>query len=117
MKTSNRNQRVAEQIQHELAQMIVREIRDPRVGLVTISGVEVSPDYAHARVFFTVLGSSAKDAAQGLNAAAGHLHHLLFKRLQMRTVPSLQFVHDASVEHGFEIDRLIDQAVGRRGSD
>lgn len=117
MKTSNRNQRVAEQIQHELAQMIVREIRDPRVGLVTISGVEVSPDHAHARVFFTVMGSSAADAAQGLNAAAGHLHHLLFKRLQMRTVPSLHFVHDTSVERGFEIDRLIDQAVGRRGAD
>lgn len=114
---SNRTERVAEQIQHELAQMIVREIRDPRIGLVTISGVEVSPDYGHAKVFFTVIGSSAQDAAQGLNAAAGHLHHLLFKRLQMRTVPSLHFVHDTSVERGFEIDRLIDQAVGRRSSD
>jgi ribosome-binding factor A len=115
--TSNRNQRIAEQIQHDLAELIVREIRDPRVGLVTISGVEVSPDYAHAKVFFTVIGSPAQSAAEGLNAAARHLHHLLFKRLQMRTVPSLHFVHDTSVERGFEIDRLIDQAVGRRGSD
>jgi ribosome-binding factor A len=115
MKISNRNQRIADQIQRDLAGLIVREIRDPRVGLVTISGVDVSPDYAHAKVFFTVIGSSAQDAALGLNAAAGHLHNLLFKRLHMRMVPRLHFVHDATVERGFEIDRLIDQAVGRRG--
>jgi ribosome-binding factor A len=117
MKTSNRNQRVADQIQRDLADLIVREIRDPRIGLVTISGVELSPDYAHATVFFTVIGSSAKDGAEGLNAAAGHLHNLLFKRLHMRSVPRLHFVHDTSVERGFEIDRLIDQAVGRRDTD
>jgi ribosome-binding factor A len=114
---TNRNHRIAEQIQHELAEMIGRELRDPRLGLVTISGVDVSPDYRHAKVFFTVIGTPAPEAAAGLNAAAGHLHHLLFKRLQMRTVPSLHFVHDASVEHGFEIDRLIDEAVGRRNGD
>jgi ribosome-binding factor A len=113
MKTSNRSQRVADQIQRDLAELLRREIRDPRVGLVTISGVDISPDHRHAKVFFTVIGSSATEAAEGLNAAAAHLHHLLFKRLQMRTVPSLHFVHDASVERGFEIDRLIDQAVGR----
>jgi ribosome-binding factor A len=116
MKTSNRNQRIADQIQRDLAALIVREIRDPRVGLVTISGVELSPDYAHAKVFFTVIGSPAQDAADGLNAAAGHLHNLLFKRLRMHTVPRLHFVQDTSVERGFEIDRLIDQAVGRRGA-
>jgi ribosome-binding factor A len=115
MKTSNRNQRIADQIQRDLAALIVREIRDPRVGLVTISGVELSPDYAHAKVFFTVIGSPAQDAADGLNAAAGRLHNLLFKRLRMHTVPRLHFVQDTSVERGFEIDRLIDQAVGRRG--
>jgi len=117
MKTSTRNQRVADQIQRDLADLIVREIRDPRIGLVTISGVELSPDYAHAKVFFTVIGSSAKDATDGLNAAAGHLHNLLFKRLRMRSIPRLQFMHDTSVERGFEIDRLIDQAVGRRDTE
>ena len=117
MKSSNRNQRIAEQLQHELADLLVREIRDPRIGLVTISGVDVSPDYRHAKVFFTVIGSPAADAAEGLNAAAGHLHNLLFKRLHVRTVPRLHFVHDTSVEHGFEIDRLIDEAVGRREPD
>ena len=117
MKTSNRNQRIADQIQRDLADLIVREIRDPRVGLVTISGVDVSPDHAHAKVYFTVIGSSATDAAEGLNAAAGHLHNLLFKRMHVRTVPRLHFLHDSSVERGFEIDRLIDQAIGRRGGD
>jgi ribosome-binding factor A len=116
MKTSNRTQRIADQIQRDLADLIVREIRDPRVGLVTISGVELSPDYAHAKVYFTVIGSPAVEAAEGLNAAAGHLHHLLFKRLSTHTVPRLHFVQDPSVERGFEIDRLIDEAVGRRGS-
>jgi len=115
MKTSNRNQRIADQVQRDLADLIVREIRDPRIGLVTISGVEVSPDHAHARVYFTVIGSVAKEAAEGLNAAAGHLHNLLFKRMHVRTVPRLHFVHDSSVERGFEIDRLINEAVGRHG--
>ena len=147
MKMSNRAQRIADQIQRDLAELIVREIRDPRIGLVTISGVEISPDYAHARVFFTVIGppaeapakvgppaeaparaglpaeapakagSPASDAAEGLNAAAGRLHHLLFKRMRTHTVPRLHFVQDTSVERGFEIDRLIDEAVGRRGPD
>ena len=117
MKMSNRTQRIADQIQRDLADLIVREIRDPRIGLVTISGVEVSPDYAHARVFFTVIGSPASDAAEGLNAAAGRLHHLLFKRMRTHTVPRLHFVQDTSVERGFEIDRLINEAVGRRGPD
>jgi len=116
MKT-NRTQRIGEQIRRELADLIVRDLRDPRIGMVTISDVDVSPDLAHAKVFFTVIGAPAADAAEGLNAAAGHLHHLLFKRLQMRTVPRLRFLHDASVEHGFEIDRLIDQAVGKHDAD
>ena len=114
MKTTNRAQRIADQIQRDLADLIVREVRDPRVGLVTLSGVELSPDYAHAKVYFTVIGSSAEESAAGLNAAAGHLHHLLFRRLRIHTVPRLHFIQDTSVERGFEIDRLIDEAVGRR---
>jgi ribosome-binding factor A len=108
-----RGQRIAEQIQRDLAELIRAEVRDPRVGLVTVSGVEVTPDYAHAKVYFTVFGADAEVAARGLNSAAGHLHNLLFKRLRIHTVPRLHFVHDTSVERGFEIDRLIDEAVGR----
>src|ERR1700752_1272352 len=98
---SNRTQRIGEQIRRELADLIVRDLRDPRIGMVTISDVDVSPDLAHAKVFFTVIAAPAAEAADGLNAASSHLHHVLFKRLQMRTVPRLRFVHDASVEHGF----------------
>jgi ribosome-binding factor A len=116
MKT-NRTQRIGEQIRRELADLIVRDLRDPRIGMVTISDVDVSPDLTHAKVFFTVIGAPPAEAAAGLNAAAGHLHNVLFKRLHVRTVPSLHFVHDASVARGFEIDRLIDQAVGKRGPD
>ncbi len=112
-----RGLRVADQIQRDLATLIPREVRDPRVGLVTVSGVEVSPDYAHAKVFFTVIGGEPDTAARGLNAAAGHLHNLLFKRLSIHTVPRLHFVHDTSVERGFALDRLIEQAVeGGAGS-
>jgi ribosome-binding factor A len=110
-----RGQRIADQIQRDLAELIRSEVGDPRICLVTLSDVEVSPDYAHARVYFTVIGASAEVAAAGLNSAAGHLHNLLFKRLRIHTVPRLHFVHDTSVERGVEIDRLIDQAVGRDG--
>jgi len=113
MKT-NRTKRIGEQIRRELADLIARELGDPRIGMVTISDVDVSPDLAHAKIFFTVIGAPAAEAADALNAAAGHLHNLLFKRLPIRSVPRLHFVHDASVERGFEIDRLIDQAVGKR---
>jgi ribosome-binding factor A len=108
-----RASRIAEQIQRDLGELIPREVRDPRVGLVTVSGVELSPDYAHAKVYFTVIGSDPEVCAHGLNAAAGHLHNLLFKRLHIHTVPRLHFVHDTSVERGFELDRLIDAAVGK----
>jgi len=106
-----RGLRVADQIQRELAELIPRELRDPRVGLVTISGVEVTPDYAHAKVYFTVIGSDPEVAGRGLDAASGHLHNLLFKRLSIHTIPRLHFVHDTSVEHGFQIDQLIRRAV------
>ena len=115
--TPNRAFKVADQIQRDLTELIARELKDPRVGMVTIQAVEVTPDYAHAKVYFTVIGSPASDAAEGLNAAAGRLHHLLFKRMRTHTVPRLHFVQDTSVERGFEIDRLINEAVGRRGPD
>jgi len=108
-----RGLRIADQIQRDLGELIPREVRDPRVGMVTVSGVDITPDYAHAKVYFTVIGSDAEVAAHGLNAAAGHLHNLLFKRLHIHTVPRLHFVHDTSVARGFEIDRLIAQALGK----
>lgn len=110
-KSPQRGQRIAEQIQRDLAEMIQREIPTSRAGLVTVSGVEITPDYAHAKVYFTVLGAEPETAAKLLNDKAGYFHSLLFKRLPIHTVPALKFVHDASVEKGFEIDRLIAEAV------
>lgn len=110
-KKPERGQRIADQIQRDLAEMIQREIPMSRAGLVTVSGVEITPDYAHAKVYFTVLGAEPETAAKLLNDKAGYFHSVLFKRLQIHTVPALKFVHDASIEKGFEIDRLIADAV------
>ena len=106
-----RGQRVAEQIARDLAEIIPLEVRDPRVGLVTITGCEITPDYAHARVFFTVIGSDPAQCTQGLTAAASMLRGKIFKKLRIHTVPTLHFVHDTSVERGFEMDRVINDAM------
>jgi ribosome-binding factor A len=114
-----RGQRVADQIQRDLAEIIQREVPTDRAGLVTLTEVEVSPDYAHATVYFTCIGATPAAAAGVLNGKSGYFHALLFKRLSIHTIPSLQFVYDDSVERGFAIDRLIDEAnrpleAGRR---
>lgn len=106
-----RGQRVAEQIARDLAEIIPLEVRDPRVCLVTITGCEITPDYAHARVFFTVIGSDPAQCEAGLAAAAGMLRNKIFKKLRIHTVPTLHFVHDTSVERGFEMDRVINEAM------
>ncbi|MDH4114580.1 MAG: 30S ribosome-binding factor RbfA [Burkholderiaceae bacterium] len=105
-----RGLRVADQIQRDLAEMIQREVSTERAGLVTLTGVEVSPDYAHAKVYYTTLGAPVANAQQVLDEKAGYFHSLLFKRMSIHTIPRLTFVHDASVEHGIEIDRLIAEA-------
>ena len=108
-----RSARIADQIQRSLAELIRLEVRDPRVGLVTITGVELSRDHSHAKVFFTVLGaeSAARDAAEGLQRAAGFLRTQLAHRLTTRKVPELHFEFDESVERGVRLSRLIDEAV------
>lgn len=113
--TAPRRARIADQIQRELAEVIRLELRDPRmgVGMITLTGVEVSPDQSHAKVFFTVLGadSAASDAREGLQRAAGFLRSNLAKRLSTRSVPELHFEYDESVERGIRLTRLIDEAV------
>lgn len=106
-----RSIRIADQIARDLAEIIPRELRDPRIGLVTITGCEITPDYAHASVFFTVLGTNPEDSEAGLNAAAGHLRNLIFRKMTIHTVPTLHFVHDTSVAHGFAMDRVIREAM------
>jgi len=109
-KKPGRGLRIADQIQRDLAEMIQREVPADRAGLVTLTGVEVSPDYAHAKVYYSVIGAPVAHAQQVLSEKAGYFHSLLFKRLSIHTIPKLTFVHDASVEHGIEIDRLIAEA-------
>ena len=113
MKEFPRTRRVGEQIQRELAGLVHEEIKDPRLGLVSISGVEVSSDMAHAKVFISVLGDDAAAAAsiQVLNNAAGFLRRKLGARMRLRIVPRLQFFHDRSLAEGARMDALIKAAV------
>lgn len=111
--TAPRRARIADQIQRELADLIRLEVRDPRVGMVTLTGVELSRDQSHAKVFFTVLGpeSAAEAACDGLQNAAGFLRSGLAHRLSTRSVPELAFAYDESIERGARLTRLIDEAV------
>ena len=111
--TAPRRARIADQIQRELAEVIRTEMRDPRVGLVTLTGVELARDQSHAKVFFTVLGSASdgEHALEGLGRAAGFLRSELARRLTTRKVPQLHFEYDTSVERGVRLSRLIDEAV------
>ena len=115
--TPNRGFRVADQIQRDLADLIARELKDPRVGMVTIQAVEVTPDYAHAKVFFSLLTGDPVETAQGLNAAAGFLRSGLFKRLHIHTVPTLHFVYDRTTERAADMNALIAKAVSSRAKD
>jgi len=107
--TPNRAFKVSDQIQ--------RELKDPRVGLVTIQSVEVTPDYAHAKVFFSLLTGDPVETTQGLNAAAGFLRSGLFKRLHIHTVPTLHFVYDRTTERAADMNALIAKAVSSRAKD
>ena len=105
--------RIADQIQRELSELIREGLRDPRVKLVTITGVELARDQSHAKVFFTTLGTAeeAQACGDGLERAAGFLRGGLAHRLSTRTVPELHFAYDDSIERGVRLSRLIDEAV------
>ena len=113
----NRGFRVADQIQRDLAELIARELKDPRVGMVTLNAVEVTPDYAHAKVFFSVLTGDPQETQEALNHAAGHLRNLLFKRLHIHTVPTLHFMFDRTTERASDMNALIAKAVASRSKD
>ena len=115
-----RGVRVADQIQRDLAEIIAYELKDPRVGMITISEVQLTPDYAHAKVFFTMLKDdkeSVKNTVDGLSAAAGFIRNVLGKRLHIHTLPQLHFVHDTSTARGMEMSLLIDAANASRAAD
>jgi ribosome-binding factor A len=125
-KEYSRTRRVADQIQRHMAELIQMELSDPRVGMVTITGVDVTHEFERARVHFTVLGSAlgkkaalseapveneeAKITAKVLNKAAGYLRSALARRLKLRTTPQLVFIYDSSMEHGNRLTDLIKSA-------
>jgi len=106
-----RTDRIAEQIQRELAQLLRLEVKDPRVRMVTITGVEVTRDYSHAKIFYTTLEGDSKDLQQGLERSSGFLRSKLASAMKLRITPQLHFAYDASVEHGSQLSQLIDRAV------
>lgn len=115
-KEYSRTQRIGDQMQRELAQLIQREIKDPRLGLVTITAVNVSRDLSHAKIFITVMGQEENEetitqSVRILKEAAGFLRTQLGKAMQLRSVPQLSFSYDASVRRGAELSALIERAV------
>jgi len=114
--TTARSARIADQIQRELAEIVRTELRDPRIGLLTLTGVELSRDQSHAKVFFTRLGEVSDNPAvtRALEHAAGFLRSELAHRMRLRIVPQLHFEYDESVERGVRLSKLIDEAVGNK---
>jgi len=110
-----RPQRLGDLIQRELSGLIRLELRDPRVGMITITSVDVSPDMSHAKVFFTILEKDKlEDTLHGLKRSAGFLRSQLARRISMYTTPELRFAYDESVERGDHLSRLIDSTKPRK---
>ena len=108
----NRSERVAGQLRRDLAKLIQQEIKDPEVGFVSLSDVEVTRDLSHAKVFITVFEpEKAKESLKALKRASAFLRKRLAHELQLRHVPELHFIHDDSVEQGSHIDQLISRAL------
>jgi len=112
-KQSPRPRRIGDQIQRELAELLRLQVKDPRIGMVTITAVDVAPDLSHAKVFVTHLGGSGEAAAviAALQHTAGFLRSELSHRLRLYSVPEIRFVYDDSIESGLRLSRLIDDAV------
>jgi len=119
-KEFSRTRRVADQIQRHMAELIQMELGDPRVGMVTVTGVDVTHEFERARVYFTVLDENLADKEQAkksvenstlaLNKAAGYLRTALARRLKLRATPQLVFIYDSSMEYGNRLTDLIKQS-------
>ena len=112
-KSFSRKDRVSEQIRRELAELIRTELKDPRVGMISLTEVEVTPDYAHAKVYFSTLAGHEHldEVMAGLQKASGFLRRELGKRISIHMTPQLHFVFDESLERGADLSQLIEQAV------
>jgi len=113
---SNRSFKVADQIQRDLTELI-RELKDPRLGMITLQAVEVTPDYAHAKIWFSLLTGTPQDTEAALNQASGFLRNGLFKRLHIHTVPTLHFHFDRTSERAADMSALIAKAVASKAKE
>lgn len=110
-----RPQRLGDLIQRDLSELIRLELRDPRVGMITITSVDVSPDLSHAKIFFTIFEKDKlEDTLHGLKRSAGFLRSQLARRTRMYTTPELRFEYDESVERGDRLSRLIDSTKSKK---
>jgi len=112
-KEFKRTDRLGELMQRELAKLIQLEVKDPRLGLVTVNAVSVTRDLAHAKVYITILGDTEKinEGMAVLKRVAGYLRSRLAKQIKIRTIPELHFIYDASVIEGKRLSDLIDHAI------
>jgi ribosome-binding factor A len=115
----SRSERVAEQIRRDLAEIIRSELKDPRIGMISLTEVEVTPDYAHASVFFTTMTdkTAVPEILKGLAKASGFLRVQLGKRIRIHQIPELHFKFDESLTRGMSLSALIDEANAVRARD
>lgn len=113
---SRRSQRISDQIQKEISALLIKGIKDPRIGFVTITGVEVTPDLHLAKVHYSVLGDGEvrRNTAQGLKKAVPFIRHELGQRMKLRYTPDLMFQYDSSLDYGDRIETLLRQAAATR---
>ncbi len=109
-KTFSRSNRIAEQMRRELADLLQFEVKDPRIGMVTITEVEVTGDMAHAKVFYSA-SEGTPELQAALEKTAGFLRSQVAKRMLLRTVPQLHFEYDSSADYGMKMTKLIDEAL------
>jgi ribosome-binding factor A len=112
----NRSFRVADQIQRDVA-LLIRDLKDPRIGMVTVNSVQVTPDYAHAQVYFSVMVGEPEATAAALNESAGFIRNGLFKKLAIHTVPTLHFHFDKTTERAADLSALIAKANSVRAKE
>ncbi len=112
IKEYSRSERVADQIQREVAEIISQELDDPRIGRVTVSGSSLSRDLSNATLYVTLpADGDVKRALEGLNRASGFVRRRLGQRVRMRYVPRLRFAHDATLDRATRVGELIDAAI------
>ncbi len=114
--SSRRSARLGSQIKDEISVVINQEVRDPRIGFVTVTGAQLSPDLKHAKVFISVFGSDddKTNSLRALNHAAGYIRHLLGERLNLKFTPELSFLIDEAPEYGAKIEQLIEEIKSKQ---